>query len=283
MEATRNPNFKYAVVLDFEATCGTEARPDPQEIIEFPSVLVNLETEAKVGEFSSFVQPVHHRRLTNFCTDLTSITQADVDAAPCFAQVLARHMSWLELHGVDAGNGVLVTCGDWDMQRMFPKQCGVAEPEVQALRPIYSRWLNVKTLFRAVVGQGKVPGMRGMLRALGLSLQGRHHRGIDDCRNIANILLSLVRRGGRIAASGSLPPEKFPPLRLRLRCGDKVAECTVRQRTVENLHRRAETAFKRRVLACCLPNGRELRETSDILWLEAGQEILVTTRDTGSD
>ncbi|CAN0191490.1 unnamed protein product [Ectocarpus sp. 8 AP-2014] len=36
--------------------------------------------------------------------------------------------------------------------------------------------------------------MPAMLSALGLVLEGRHHSGLDDCRNIARIAMELCRR-----------------------------------------------------------------------------------------
>jgi hypothetical protein len=41
--------------------------------------------------------------------------------------------------------------------------------------------------------------MTGMLRGLGLTLEGRHHSGIDDCRNIANVVRALAQRGATLA------------------------------------------------------------------------------------
>lgn len=46
----RFQEFQYFVVIDFEATCDKEKSPNPQEIIEFPSVLVNSMT----GEMEDF-------------------------------------------------------------------------------------------------------------------------------------------------------------------------------------------------------------------------------------
>ena len=34
-----------------------------------------------------------------------------------------------------------------------------------------------------------------MLEGLGLPMQGRHHSGLDDCRNIARVLIALAQRG----------------------------------------------------------------------------------------
>ena len=41
----------------------------------------------------------------------------------------------------------------------------------------------------------KAGGMAGMLNKLGMKLEGRHHSGIDDTRNIAKIILHLIESG----------------------------------------------------------------------------------------
>ena len=46
-----------------------------------------------------------------------------------------------------------------------------------------------------------------MLNTLKIKLQGRHHSGIDDCRNISSIVTQLIRRGINIQATGSLSPK----------------------------------------------------------------------------
>lgn len=49
-------------------------------------------------------------------------------------------------------------------------------------------------LFAAALGK-QAPGMDGMLRTLGMPLVGHHYLGIDDNRNISQILRALMRRG----------------------------------------------------------------------------------------
>ena len=71
--------FEYFVVLDFEATCDRPQAPVPQEIIEFPSVLLSGRTFEVIDEFRSFVRPKFNPQLSPFCTELTGITQAMVD------------------------------------------------------------------------------------------------------------------------------------------------------------------------------------------------------------
>ena len=68
--------FDYLVVIDFEATCfGRDNTEFCQEIIQFPAVLVDLDTLSITDEFCKFVKPVVNPTLTEYCTNLTGITQ----------------------------------------------------------------------------------------------------------------------------------------------------------------------------------------------------------------
>lgn len=194
----------HAIILDFEATCDNKSQPKPQEIIEFPSVLLSLDDLEVVDTFESFVRPRHHPKLSKFCRDFTGIQQSDIDQAASFGDVLHAHEQWLSHHGVTAANAIMVTCGDWDLGTMLPLQCKVATPPITTLNPIYLRWQNIKKTFCAVLNRKRAPGMAGMLRALDLPLEGQHHRGIDDCRNIGALFQTLVRRGGSVGATKSL-------------------------------------------------------------------------------
>lgn len=54
----------------------------------------------------------------------------------------------------------------------------------------FQTWINIKQVFSHVMGNA-TKGMSGMLHQLGMELEGRHHSGIDDCRNIAAIAIRL--------------------------------------------------------------------------------------------
>lgn len=189
--------YETLVILDFEATCLPRPGMSPQEIIELPSVLVSLTEGRQVDEFTTFVRPVHHPRLTPFCTQLTSIRQQDVDHAPEFPAALALHRRWLESHGLHERPFVFVTCGDWDLRTMLPTQCRASRIDPASLPLYWRRWLNLKKVFARVMPDSRASGMKTMLEALDLPLLGRHHRGLDDCQNTARIALELHRRGGR--------------------------------------------------------------------------------------
>jgi inhibitor of KinA sporulation pathway (predicted exonuclease) len=43
--------FDYYVILDFEAICEKEQVPRPQEIIEFPSIIIDSKSSEAVSRF----------------------------------------------------------------------------------------------------------------------------------------------------------------------------------------------------------------------------------------
>ncbi|KJE88344.1 three prime histone mRNA exonuclease [Capsaspora owczarzaki ATCC 30864] len=98
------PQFDYFVVIDYEATCEENASFStyPHEIIEFPAVVVNARTGEIVHSWRSYVRPVLNPTLTPFCTQLTGITQSQVDASPVFEDVFEQFVVFLrDTLGVD--------------------------------------------------------------------------------------------------------------------------------------------------------------------------------------
>jgi len=189
--------FDAFAVLDFEATCDEPRQPQPQEIIELPMVLVDARSGMAVAEFRTYVRPVRHPRLTHFCTELTGIQQSDVDGAPAWHEALTQAQEWLEAELRDRrwSDCVFVTCGDWDLNKMMPQQCATSGMHIpQGFR----RWINIKQVFFKATGR-KGSGMPSMLQELKMPLQGRHHSGLDDCRNIARILARLLELGGPLS------------------------------------------------------------------------------------
>jgi len=190
------PAVDFYAVLDFEATCEEGIKIKPQEIIEFPTVLVDARTLKVVSEFQTYVRPVHHPNLSGFCISLTGIQQEWVDQAPIFIEAFELHRQWMEVQGLLPYQGkntiLFVTCGDWDLMQMLPSQCRLTNTKI----PSYlQEWVNIKDIFCQRWNLDKSMGMVGMLRKSGLRLEGRHHSGIDDCRNIARLLIQLCKDG----------------------------------------------------------------------------------------
>lgn len=271
--------FDRVVVLDFEATCIQGGAPQPQEVIELPSVLVSLKDLRVVDHFGTFVRPVHHPQLSEFCTELTGIRQEDVDPAPTFPEALAQHRAWLASHDLppDGESWAFVTCGDWDLATMLPVQCAAAGIAIPSLPRAYRRWINIKKPFVEHVRGAKSHGMPSMLRALNLELEGRHHRGIDDCHNIARIALALAAKGAKFEITGRLSSTHYPALELELQFGDRVERAVLKKYTLAALLGLASGLFRCKLVAARTERG-ELTDDEALTELPPGARVIVEAR-----
>ncbi|XP_048535428.1 ERI1 exoribonuclease 2-like isoform X2 [Triticum urartu] len=211
--------FDFFVVVDFEATCVKDGRIFPQEIIEFPAVLVDGATGRIESAFRRYVRPKHHPVLTEFCRELTGIRQEDVDGGVELGDALWLHDSWLKAATAGAGNkrGVrlaVVTWGDWDCQTILEFECrfkGIEKPSY------FDRWINLRVPFQAALGGGGRVNLQEAVRAAGLDWEGRLHCGLDDALNTARLLAEIMRRGVKITITGSLAPP--PPIQQKQQPG----------------------------------------------------------------
>ncbi|XP_065898742.1 ERI1 exoribonuclease 3-like [Dysidea avara] len=183
--------IEYYLVLDFEATCDEKRTSRPQEIIEFPVLKVNATTLETESTFHTYVTPTVHPQLTAFCTRLTGITQKMVTDQPSLLKVLEMFDEWMVKEKLkDNPNICFVTCGDWDLKTMLPGQCAYLRVNVPQY---FKKWMNIKKVFSRIM-KCRSFGMAGMLDKLNLTLDGRHHSGIDDARNTAKILRKLLKK-----------------------------------------------------------------------------------------
>ncbi|AYU79165.1 phosphotransferase, putative [Leishmania donovani] len=211
--------FDAYVVLDFEATCEEDRRIADAEVIEFPMILVDARTATPVAEFQRYVRPVKNPVLSRFCTELTGITQDMVSGRDPFPVVYCEALQFLAEAGLGDAPPMrsycVVTCGDWDLKTMLPAQMRVSGQQGTPLS--FQRWCNLKKCMSQLgFGNGsgcggaapplRPSGMPDMLQMLGLPLQGRHHSGIDDCRNLTAVLCALLRRGLVIDVTFSTAP-----------------------------------------------------------------------------
>ncbi len=174
-------HYNYYLVLDLEATCcdqGTIYR-EQMEIIEIGAVMVEPKNLTIIDEFQTFIKPVRHPIITQFCKSLTSISQTQVDLAPTYPEAIALLKKWLSGYS----NGVFGSWGDYD-RKQFQQDSNFHKVPF----PIAYPHVNLKQLFTETQGLPKRYGMAKALQIVGLPLEGTHHRGIDDARNIAKLL-----------------------------------------------------------------------------------------------
>ena len=196
----------YFLVLDFEGVNNKfHGGLDIMELIEFPVLKVNARTFETESVFHSYIQPTIHTELNPVCTEITGISQAMVDGQPTLPEVLKHLDTWMRSEKL-LEKGVttcFVTCGDWDLKVGLPLQCKYQKLDY----PDYLRkWLNIKDVFEVLTGS-KGRSMKTMLKDLGLELEGRHHSGIDDSKNIAKILKTLAEKDPEKLRQGLVQPK----------------------------------------------------------------------------
>jgi len=186
--------FDYLVVIDFEATCfGRDNTKFCQEIIQFPAVLVDCETLTIKDAFCEFVKPVVNPTLTEYCTNLTGITQDMVEDGMMFARALQHFEEWLLSHELGTKyTFTIVTDGCYDMGRFLYKQCQLSGIKY----PTYAhRWMNIRKAF-CLFYHIRWYNIELAVEMLGEKFQGRPHNGSDDALNIAKVVIALLKDGG---------------------------------------------------------------------------------------
>lgn len=181
-------HIDYYVVIDVEATCEEVNPPGYQhEIIELPAILIKTSTWEIVSEFSAFCRPVINPNLTDFCRNLTTIKQIQVDASPLFADVFKKFDEWLKTQVKPTETFAMATDGPWDIDRFIKMQCQQSGLQIPHY---FHRWVNVRKHFQNFYKLHNV-SVEVMLQHLGMEFVGTPHRGIDDSRNISRILKQL--------------------------------------------------------------------------------------------
>lgn len=171
------------VIVDLEATCWRERyNPSRMEIIEIGAVMLASSTGPTVREFVEFIRPVEEPILSDFCTELTSIRQSDVDSAETFPSAFSRFVEWIGDEPYALGSW-----GAYDL-RQFKLDC---QRHNVPCPPEFDLHINIKEEFARLRNCERC-GMDRALKHLGLKLEGTHHRGIDDARNIARIALTIL-------------------------------------------------------------------------------------------
>jgi inhibitor of KinA sporulation pathway (predicted exonuclease) len=175
----------HVVVVDIESTCWEGETPPGQEsdIIEIGICLLNVMTGQRIKKQSILVRP-EHSTVSEFCTRLTTLTQAQVAQGVSFYEACQRIQQEYKTR-----DRTWASYGDYDRVQ-FQRQCertGVAYP--------FNRThLNVKNLLALALNLSHEVGLDRGLQLVDLPMEGTHHRGHDDAWNIAAILAHLLDR-----------------------------------------------------------------------------------------
>ena len=171
------------LIVDVESTCWSGPLPLDQrsEIIEIGACLLSTKTMGITKASNVFVRPIASS-VSDFCTQLTGITQKDVDGGLPFGEAC----KWL-VSEFDAAHVAWSSYGDYD-RNQFQRNCNA----IGVKYPFSDRHFNIKSLIALFKGWGEEVGMDTTLKRLDLKLEGTHHRAGDDAKNIASILKYMM-------------------------------------------------------------------------------------------
>lgn len=169
--------------VDLESTCW-EGEPPPgeeNEIIEVGICPLVVATGERLPKESILVKPIKSK-VSPFCTQLTTLTQKDVDQGVTFQEAMQRLK---EVY--DTKNRVMASWGDYD-RRQIERQCA----KINFPSPLGPTHFNVKAFHALSYGLPRELGMDKAMEMMGIPLVGTHHRGHDDAANIMLILSKLL-------------------------------------------------------------------------------------------
>ncbi len=176
------------IVVDLEATCW-EGDPPPgeeQEIIEIGVCALDIASGERLKKRSILVRP-EHSTVSAFCTELTTLTQGQVQQGVAFADAVQI------LRGdYQPADRTWASYGDFD-RMLFQRQC----ERRSVAYPFGRTHINVKNLLAVSLNLPYEVGLDEAVKLFRLPFDGTHHRGGDDAWNIAAVLSGIIKRTRR--------------------------------------------------------------------------------------
>lgn len=172
------------ILIDLEATCWQGFQNGRQrEIIEIGAVRLDG-YGSMVDTFETLVRPVHHPRLSAYCTELTGIRTDMLRRAPEFPEAIEAFLEWADPW---AQHTIWAAWGDFDRELLLDQleEWGLDDDWLDP-------YIDVKRQYQELRRWSRQKGLVSALRAEGLEYEGRQHRGLDDARNLARLFVRHI-------------------------------------------------------------------------------------------
>ncbi len=178
-----NKKQHIRILFDLECTCwdDKEFQEKHSEIIEIGAVKFNCKSFDIIEEFQTFVKPVKNTLLSDYCKNLTHITQEDVDGAILFPEAYGKFMSWSSDCPLFIGWGE----SDWDALNSDCKMWATNGHNIECFPR--RKYLNGKQLYTYFTGI-RGAGLGKRLNADHILFQGTQHRALDDAKMTVKLL-----------------------------------------------------------------------------------------------
>lgn len=180
---------RYLVVVDLEATCTNknEFPSTEMETIEFGAVVLDRDKGWEATMLTQvLIKPILHPKLTEFCTELTTITQEELDSSGAsYQEALTLIEEFTEVLGDD---------WSWCSWGAYDRKQLVQDGMLHSLNPLLppEKHFNMKAWFSSLTGRGKQMGLAKAVNLQGLEFQGTPHRALSDALNVAEVFKTVV-------------------------------------------------------------------------------------------
>lgn len=171
------------IVFDLEATCWLEQNKNfRQEIIEIGAYKLDEYGEV-IDKFQQFVRPQVHPYLSSYCTQLTSISQKNVDRAKYFPVVQDLFLAW-----IDQDEYKLISWGRSDI-RLLKDDCEIHKIDTDWLD---GKHIDLKDEYKRLKQLKKRIGFQKALELEGMNFVGTQHRAIYDAANLVQLYTKYI-------------------------------------------------------------------------------------------
>lgn len=176
------------VVFDLEATTWNDGRKYTKEVIEFGAVFLDGKLN-EVDTFSCCIKPKIDPMLSDFCKELTGITQSEVDNAWDFKTEIVENLPYFIKWNYNIDPLDLVFCG-WGKDDLLLRE------EYARLNIPYNLgpYINLAELYKQKM-QTKHAALKDVMQRHNhiLTWRGPHHRALSDAMAAADIFKNFLK------------------------------------------------------------------------------------------
>jgi inhibitor of KinA sporulation pathway (predicted exonuclease)/anti-anti-sigma regulatory factor len=253
------------LIVDLEATCCRDKSIPNQEreIIEIGAVVYDDIAGKTVSEFQRYVRPIRHARLTDFCQQLTGISQKQVDEAYTFPTAFNDFSTWVQ----SFQNIIFLHWGSYDRKAL---EADCRFHEIPYTLPPTS--LDFKKVFYCEMNIGKRAGLNETLAKVDLRFEGKPHSALSDAKNTSRLLALLLDKHPDAFRKSPASISALPEIEIKMLMADTT--CILRPLTPE-IEEEASTRFavKQSIQFICeqRPDGViiDFSEVSRFNWVNA--------------
>ena len=173
---------KTLVIFDLEATCWEQRDSHKSEIIEIGAVRIARNTGTVMDRFTMFLKPRENPILSDFCKELTSIRQEDINLGYDFDPAMFQFNKWLD----EYNDEYIMSWGYYDKNQILRESTDKNVDIIELETKLVNKYLNMKNQFSHLFNVRRC-GLMKALTKLQLIPEGTHHRRINDAENMARI------------------------------------------------------------------------------------------------